>query len=111
VHTRQQWTSGLIQYRVKFFLRETSGAGTAWIQRIVVSSPAVTDDTGSWCWGDTPMLVPPSGTLDVNDETLGYCAPIVRAAEEPFQFELLVTFTDDEGKVESTVGASLTVTE
>jgi hypothetical protein len=97
-------------------LRETSGASSAWIQRIVVQTPVGTDESSS-CWGDAPRLmrVPPGGTLEVNDETFtnlfgSACrAPIVRAAEEPFQFQLLVTFTDGQLESESTVGASLTV--
>jgi hypothetical protein len=103
-------TNGYYYYRVRFLIREISGIGSAIIQRVVVTSADGVDDTGPWCWGDTPIGVSAGKVLDVFQTDAGvkilgdYCAPYVRSRSESFRVNLRVTFTDDlgnEGAVET----------
>ena len=48
---------GKFWYRVKFFVRETSGRSGASIHRIVVTSPDAVNDNDPSCWGDLPIGV------------------------------------------------------
>lgn len=106
---------GASWYRVKFFVRETSGQGAAVIRRIVVTSPDDVDDTGPWCWGDGPIVIAPGGILDMStpatvDVLLGaYCAPVAVAHSDSFQLSVSITFADATGD-ERVVEASTTIT-
>lgn len=101
-------------YRVKFFIRETSGHSGATIRRIVVTSPDAVNDNAPWCWGDLPITVAAGGTLDVfTPETVksllgDYCAPAALAHSDSFQLTVSITYTDATG--ESMVAASATIT-
>ena len=106
---------GTSWYRVKFFVRETSGRSAAVIRRIVVTSPDAVDDTGPWCWGDSPIIVASGGTLDVfTPETVqillgDYCAPGAIAHSGSFPLTVSITFTDATGG-ERVVEASTIIT-
>ena len=105
---------GKFLYRVKFFVRETSGHSGATIRRIVVTSPDAVNDNDPWCWGDRPITVAAGGTLDVfTPETVkillgDYCAPAALAHSDSFQLTVSITYTDATG--ESMVDASATIT-
>jgi hypothetical protein len=96
-------SDGFNYYWVRFLLRETGGQGGAMIERVQITAPDSNDDTGPWCWGDSPLWVPPGGTLNVfHDDTgirvLGdYCAPAIRARSQSFQLDVRVTFRDRTG--------------
>jgi hypothetical protein len=105
---------GKFWYRVKFFVRETSGHSGATIRRIVVTSPDAVNDNAPWCWGDVPITVAPGGTLDVfTPETVkillgDYCAPAALAHSDSFQLTVSITYTDATGQ--RMVDASATIT-
>src|SRR5215813_3324810 len=106
---------GTSWYRVKFFVRETSGHSSATILRIVVKSPDAVDDRDPSCWGDYPITVNAGGTLDlftpekVNSLLGDYCAPGALAHSDSFPLGVSITFRDQTGR-ESLVEASTTIT-
>ena len=105
---------GKFWYRVKFFVRETSGRGGAAIRRIVVTSPDAVNDNDPSCWGDFPIGVAAGGTLDLSTPEkvkalLGdYCAPAALAHSDSFQLTVSITFVDATG--EHMVDASAVMT-
>ena len=107
---------GKFWYRVKFFVRETSGHSGAIIRRIVVTSPDAANDNDPSCWGDFLITVTAGGTLDLFTPEkvkvlLGdYCAPAALAHSDSFQVAVSITFTDATER-ESMVEASTTITK
>ena len=93
-------------YEVRFRLRETAGKSGGTVQNVFVQSPdGGGDNTGPGCW-QTPLRVPPSGTLDTfyTDEGarwLSYCAPAGGGNSAMPVLRITVTFTDDQGGVGS----------
>ena len=106
---------GTSWYRVKFFVRETSGHSSATLLRIVVKSPDAVNDNDPSCWGDYPITVNAGGTLDLFtpekvDSLLGdYCAPSAAAHSDSFPLGVSITFRDQTGR-EGLVEGSTTIT-
>ena len=97
VHRAGSWFG----YGVRFLLRETGGRSGATITRIVVYGPSGSDETGPGCW-QTPLRVPPLGTLDTfhTDEGanwLLYCGPGSGGTTASPSLYVIVTFADDVG--------------
>jgi hypothetical protein len=91
-------------YEPRFRLRETAGISGATIENIFVGfADGGGDNTGPLCWRD-PLRVPPGGTLDIfhTDEGsnwLGYCAASTGGHSDTPEVHLVVSFTDDEGRM------------
>ena len=90
-------------YEVRFLLRETGGRSGATVQRIAFYGPDGSDETGPGCWRDS-LRVPPGGVLDTfhtdaGQYWLAYCSPGSGGPVRTPSLSIVVTFTDDDGRV------------
>ena len=104
----------VFNYNEKFVLTETSGKSGATVQKIASSTDKGDSEiTDAGCWQNT-IRVEPGGSLDVFEVgrdsigDLSYCAPSVPSSTEASHVSIVVTFTDDDGRI-GTVQATASV--